>query len=310
MLMVESVSNKKPPVVEAGKSALELVVSKLKRLFIPLLSAELILVVINRLVMYNENVFSVFLKTIPDLTGINNSGILIAYNGPTWYISAMLIMMLPLCWLLIKHRDFFIYVFAPLFCVLSLGYMYNQENPLVNVNDFYGIVVGGILRAFSGLCAGVISWLICSKLRKITGRNLMIVLTILEIICWVSIIFITITQLKKRDNQLVYIYMLMMIPLVAIVFSKKSFISRLFRFEFMRSLGRISLLIYLNHELAKRIVLFYFPGQSYGASVALMAAFTVAIIVAALLLEFLLKATIKMIKPMFLKGGFENDTKV
>lgn len=163
-LMVESLSKKNLPADNAGKSSLKFVAGKFGGIAAPYLIAEFLNVVIYRMIILKENVFLVILKTIPDDLAINASGIAIRYNGQTWYISAMLIAMLPLCYLLIKKRDFFLYVFSPLCSVMILGFMYMQNSPLIGIDSLYGFISGAILRALAGLCSGVVAWLVYKKI--------------------------------------------------------------------------------------------------------------------------------------------------
>lgn len=110
--MVQSVSKRYiNNIDDAGEKSLEFVVNKFKGIFIPYVIAEFILVIPVYIIIKKQNAFIVILKTIPDLIAINASGVKIRYNGPTWYISAMLIVMLFLCYILITKRDFFLYVF-------------------------------------------------------------------------------------------------------------------------------------------------------------------------------------------------------
>ena len=45
-------------------------------------------------------------------------------NEPTWYISALFIAMLPLAYIMIKNRDFYVHVFAPITAIILFGYMF------------------------------------------------------------------------------------------------------------------------------------------------------------------------------------------
>lgn len=292
-LMVESVSNKNFAVDAAGKNSLRFVINKFGSIAIPYLIAEFLLVVIYAIIIQKGNAFLVILKTIPDDLAITASGMRIRFNGPTWYISAMLISMLFLCYLLIKKRDFFLYVFSPLCSVLILGFMYMQDSPLIDLNDRFGFFSGAILRAVAGLCSGAVAWLIYKKITDM--KDNIYIYTIIECLGWVVFIISIFFQLK-RDNQLVFVTMIYMPALIAISFSQKSLVSKLFKYSWMKYFGKFSLLIYLNHFLAQQLVLKWFSQYSYRISSLIMFGFTLAIIGIAWGLELAVKRGIKVIK--------------
>ena len=296
-LMVESLSKKDLTADTAGKSSLKFVVSKFGGIAVPYLIAEYLFVVIYRMIILKENVFLVILKTIPVDLAITSSGITIRYNGPIWYISAMLIAMLPLCYLLIKKRDFFLYVFSPLCSVMILGFMYMQDNPLIDINTRFGFISGAILRAVAGLCSGVVAWLIY---KKITDDEKHLIYTAIEFIGWITFIISTFLQLK-RDNQLLFVTMIYMPALIAVSFSGKSLISKLFAFSWMKYFGKLSLLIYLNHFLAQQITFKWFSQYSYKICVLIMLGFTVLLASIAWGLEFAVKGLAKRCKNIFEK---------
>lgn len=291
-LMVESVTKKNYNSEIAGISSLKFVINKFGGIIVPYLIAEFILAIVHRMVILKENVFLVILKTIPDDLAITSSGIRIRFNGPTWYISAMLIAMLFLCYLLIKKRDFFLYVFSPLCAILILGYMYMQDSPLIDLNTRFGFFSGAILRALAGLCSGVVAWLIYQKIKDAKNSP---IYTVIECIGWLVFIVSTFFQLT-RDNQLVFVTMIYMPALIAVSFSKKSLVSKLFRFKWMKCFGKLSLLIYLNHFLAQQIVLKWFSQYSYKICVLIMFGFTVLLICVAWSLELAVKRGIKELK--------------
>lgn len=304
-LMVESVSKKNFSVDTAGKSSLNFVIRKFGGIAVPYLIAEFLLALIYVIIIQKGNAFLVILKTIPDDLAITASGIRIRFNGPTWYISAMLISMLFLCYLLIKKRDFFLYVFSPLCSILILGFMYMQDSPLIDLNDRFGFFSGAILRAVAGLCSGVVAWLVY---KKITDTKNSPIYTIIEFVGWIVFIISIFFQLK-RDNQLVFVTMIYMPALIAVSFSRKSFLSKLFKYSWMKCFGKLSLLVYLNHFLAQQIVLKVFSEYSYKICALIMFGFTVLLICVAYALELAVKRCIKALKNR--KEVGENlDTKI
>ena len=140
-------------------------------------------------------------------------------------------------------------------------------------NNLYGIVIGGVIRALCGLCFGVIAWLIYNKLfYMVRKKSQMVLLTVMEALAWG--IFFT-AWFILRDSKAIFSVMLVLPIALAITFSGKSYIYRLFHFKCMRFFSPISLAIYLNHWITRYVVVQLFPGCSYKMSLSLMAAFTV-----------------------------------
>lgn len=196
-------------------------------------------------------------KSIPDFLGIFAAGNFPSQNIPAWYISAMLISMLALYYMLAKNRNFYIYVFCPIATVLLIGYRYMTFTELSdNPQAFDGILSVGIIKAVSGLCGGAVCWIICKKLKSVqlTGSGECL-LSVTELILFVAICYCAVFC---PDDRHIRIYThFMFIPYVAIVFSGKSLISRLFDHKIFAILGKASLPLYLNHLAAKVIIMKY-----------------------------------------------------
>jgi len=236
---------------------------------------------------------------------MTNSGVTIEYNAPTWYLSAMFIVMLPLAYLIYKHRDFFLYVFAPIVAVLTLGYWYKANGAMYadNRNVLIGVVIGGVIRALCGLCFGSVSWLLYNKIKNlIKKKSQMILLTVFEVLLW-FVFFMS--WFFLRDNNAIYSVLFILPIALAISFSGKSYIGRLFKYKWMSIFSPVSLAIYLNHWIARRIVIQFFPACSYKLGLSLMAAFTMMIC----LLYFLIIRSCRQIWYKKLKKVFSNEVK-
>ena len=103
-------------------------------------------------------------------------------------------------------------------------------------------------------------------------KSQLLLVTVLEAFLW--LIFFSV-WLVLKDDKAIYAVQFILPIAVAITFSEKSYISRLFRFKWMRFFAPISLAIYLNHWSARAAVIHFFPDCSYKLGVSLMAAFTV-----------------------------------
>ncbi|MCH5196999.1 MAG: acyltransferase [Oscillospiraceae bacterium] len=282
MLMVNSIMKHDPPHTGApGKSAITFVLRKFKGISWQYWTSLFIFMVVY-LFIYNdftvELTFVNLFRAIPEALLVHYAGLTLMFNMPLWYLSAMFLSMLFLVYLIYRHRDFALYVFSPLTAVFTLGYMGQVNNYLfVPFYSLYGVVVGGVIRALCGLCFGVVAWLIYNRISQWRlNRNGRIVLTIVELLLYT--IFFT-GWLILQDNMVIMSVILILPIALAISFSGKSYISKLFGFKWMKHFGVFSLAVYLNQWTARYLVHKFFPDCSYKNGVLLMALFTIAAIV-------------------------------
>lgn len=127
MLMANSIV-KKDVNQNFGKAAMDFVLGKFKSIaWILVVSGAIAVSVHIFIYLYNGNatvigVGNMLAKIFPELFEVTMSGMNIRYNS-TWYISAMLICMLPLSYIMYRKRSFALYVLSPLAALLTFGYM-------------------------------------------------------------------------------------------------------------------------------------------------------------------------------------------
>lgn len=246
----------------AGKSAIEFVIKKYKSIGWQFVVASIICVCVSN---YKES-FPTAIKQLlwgfPEITMISSSGVWLFNNGPTWYLSAMFICMLPIAYLLYKNRDFALYVFAPVTAVVTYGYMCKANNwVLVAQSEFQGFVMGSFIRAACGLCFGICAWTIYSRIKNgNTNKRMRVLLTITEIVLYFT--FFAVWFLLKSNPTLIAVAITLPIA-IAITFSGKSYVNNLFRFKWMGCFGPLSLTIYLNHRAAIKLVLKIYTERSF-----------------------------------------------
>lgn len=274
LFMAKSIAKLPEDNLTPGKSAITFVLRKFKGIAWQL-GAALIIYICSYINYYPKNEVPVYLTGIfPELFLVNTAGVYdIRFNRPTWYLSAMLILMLPLAYLLYKKRDLTLHVLSPLVAILTLGYMYQVTNGgFISDKIMCGIVMGGMIRAACGLCFGICCYNIYVYIyRTILNKNMRIFLTIIEIILY-GIFFGT--WFFIWDNRAIMSVMFILPIAIAISFSEKSYVSWLFRFRWMRFFAPVSLLIYLNHEISILITSKIVPDASYKAGVCIAALFT------------------------------------
>lgn len=203
-------------------------------------------------------------KGISEFLGIYATGLFeVISNESTWYISAMLIVILPLYYFMCKNKKFFIYIFCPLIFIFLLGWRYAS---LDLYNDFWmgfnGITTIAIIKAVIGICGGGISYILCKKIKEYEWTKLgKTILTIVEVVGWYSIIEYSL--FAKGDDLASFSVQIVFVLVIGIVFSNQSYVSLLFRCSWIKYLGIASLPLYLNHWTIRRVLEEFYAENNY-----------------------------------------------
>ena len=187
---------------------------------------------------------------IPQLSLISASGLFDgSYNfvSHLWYLSC-LFMLLPVFYaLLIKNRDFFLYVFAPLSMLLCYGYCARAVGHLQLSHALTLFFIDGMFRAWAGLCGGALVWLLSEKLRRMpeltrAGRHL---LSGAQLLCLAAALLYMRTD---AGTTLDFLCVALFIAVVSIALSERASIHPLFQpLNRINSLSELSLALYLGH---------------------------------------------------------------
>ncbi len=205
------------------------------------------------------NTWDYTIRVIPELLGVTQSGIGLMYNSPTWYLSAMFIVMLPLSYLFLKNQNLYLYVLAPIAGLFSLSYLnYNWNEPVPIADSFIICIV----RAVCGILHGGIAWIIYEKLCGLAeNKGLKVILTIVEAFLNAAFFYTWIFNGYTRET--LFSSLLLLPFIVAIAFSGKSYISCLFKFRFMKCFASLSCTIFLNHFAAMYVASALAPDENY-----------------------------------------------
>ncbi len=276
-----------------GEAALGFVLKKYKGIALPYLVA----LGIQLIVYFWYAGSDVAVKRLPMLI----SEIFLLHQGGTnifmiqlrsWYISAMLITMLPFAYMLYKNKKFYLGVFVPLAAAMATGYMYtgdaSTKNHLLSNNAWTGLVLGGIIRAISGLALGSIAWLIAEKLKKsIVKTKHRVLVTISEVL--LLAMFYKVFSITGKNYDYTYVVIVLIPILIGIAFSQTSYVSYLFKSKIFSKFGSLSLAVYLLHWVGERIVIKCFNEADNNTKFLISLGITIISCVVYYLLQFLLK---------------------
>lgn len=245
--------------------------------FITSFSARMITEIIGKGKPVVNTFGETFIKSIPELFLIQNAGVSpVEINDATWYISAMLIAMLFMNYLLRRNPDLYIHLLTPLAGIMLLGFFYRSGQPVYPHKGITGFISAGVLRAVCGISFGSVAYIISEFLKKrVSTRNQRVFTTAAELI--LSLLFAVVWFWRTMNSQFWYPALMLMPIIVGIVFSGTSYISCIFRSRIFRKCGSWSLIIYLNHFAPYRLVqqMEVFSEYDYGEKLGFMTLFTV-----------------------------------
>lgn len=279
-----------------GESAFCFVINKIKSILLKYWVA-LALSIFTYIIAYKQ-FLSVIIKSVPEICMLESSVYYWATNGPTWYLSAMFIAMIPLSYLLLKNKDTYINISAPTMAVLLYSYLFASQ-PYAT-NTFNGVTMYSFLRALCGLSSGAIAYKISLWLKNNVNKPASrFIVTFFEIVLYI-LFFVTVFHYSS-DSGMVYSSMLLLPICVGIAFSQTSLLSRLFKYKIFKFSAPLSLAIYLNHNTGKRLIMVYFPELDFKAKLVGMVIFTIIVSLLYFLIIFLLrKLWDKKLKKLFI----------
>lgn len=301
MLMANSILKKEINTADYGKLAVMFVINKIKTLALDVYAALFVFMAVYIFTIPLNKIPGELVKMVPELFFVTRAGISITYNVPGWYLSAMFLAMLPLAYLLYKNRDFTLHILAPILAVFILGWLcQTNDYCFPDQHKMHGLFLGGMYSAVSGLCFGICAYNMYIRIGKAKmNENGRMFLTVTEVLLY-GVFFGT--WFLLRNNRMIMSAILLLPVAAAITFSGKSYITGLFRYEWMKYFAPLSLTIYLNQWIGRVLVQKYFAERSYGFCVSMMAF----IMLCSCLLSTLTKRISKYVWKEKLKTVFTN----
>ncbi len=233
-----------------------------------------------------KNILIAFLYTPPELMYIRHTGIRFAthnYNGPGWYISAMLLGMFILYPLAKKYSKKFGLYIAP---ILSAGLYawishYTKNDSFSVIKEWLKGVNGGLVRAVAGLCLGAFIYYVTEKIKS-SPRQLN---TAGHITVGIAEVFIVFALYLFMRNNVTESYgiandaiaVLYMFFLLVIIISRNSNMDRILALKPMLFLYKLSLPLFLNQWAVVRFINAVYTDVSFQKQFVLYLALTVAL---------------------------------
>lgn len=248
------------PIKSLGEETWHFTLKKAGRIFIPYALAFGIHFVI-RMIIEEVEIKDALIEasmSIRELTMTYSTGLITGrfHNGPTWYISAMILGMFILYPILRKYYDTFSKVIAPFFSLFIYAYL-QREYKSINLSSHFGEVIClGFLR---GVCALSIGIFIFQLVKKATDSKITLnfagkgALLLIEFGIVGYLLLITFHK-RFSDHEFQYFSIILQAALVFILFYNPIKINNKFIIRICKWLGELSLYIYLNHRVWTRVL--------------------------------------------------------
>lgn len=213
-----------------------------------------------------------FFYSIPELFMVRYSGIRWAthfYNGPSWYISAMLLAMFVLYPIAKRYKEKFGMYIAPIVSVSFYAWIsHGQAKHNINLtHEWLKYINAGFARAVAGLCLGAFVYF-AAEYFKNNARQLNKVGNILfvgvELILVVTLyVFMRNSAVKSFAEATDYVAIIVIALLLILVAAKNYDTSKIFGSKPMQLLYKLTLPIFLNQRVALYFLEYYKPDYSF-----------------------------------------------
>lgn len=195
------------------------------------------------------------------MCGLNGGAAML--NGPTWTLSAMLIVEFLILHLLVRYEKSFLSFFAPIMMLAGLGLWANLDD--VDHMLWRGFTNFGVIRTFIMTCLGIYAWRAAQRLSEIsmTSRGRLF-LTFVELSCHA----IAIGSMMYRNTRYYRLFCaLLFVIAITITLSRQSYTATLFsgKNAVTSFLGEWSMSIYITHIPIRNLMyrLFDSPYEFY-----------------------------------------------
>ncbi len=290
-LMAHFQKRKKEETKEPAKSAWKYTGKRFKALYPTIFMGVLFAFIVRNAISGTKitEIFGVFMDSIWEFLGISQIGAVgllelttvtvehtlgtsQLWNGPLWYLSALIVGGLILYYILSKSEDFFTGLFAPLFIVLTYASAglteIGWDRTSVNAIGF----PNGLARVMAGMCIGMLIYYVVEYLRKKKfSERMRMAFSLIHVIIGIFLLYTVYAGITWSEFTNGIVILLFTIVLL----TNKDYISALYnKSSVCNFLGRLSLYYYAAHVVIVFLIAYIFPDMSYHASILFNILFT------------------------------------
>ena len=245
------------------KDTLSILETKLKKLYPSYFIALISLIIVYSLKWYNLNIISWMNDSnhasnfIAELLMLQGSGIsnFNYINGPAWYVSALLLNIPLIIYILRKSENKY---YPAIFGILSVAIysFFIVKDYNMSPNYFItGFLSSAFLRGLAGISLGIVSYYIYKSFNNKVKNMNNILFNIIELILFVIFIRLLIFREASRLNILILPTTAL---LIIMMFSKEGIIDKLFSNKLSTYFGKISFEFYIMQSTCSNIIILWF----------------------------------------------------
>lgn len=189
------------------------------------------------------------------MSGIKTYGIVRA----TWYLSAMYIAMFILYPMIRKWQETFTHIIAPLIAIFFLGYLSQKYGNLNQYTGNYTLVYSGVLRALAEISLGCVCYVVCEKIQLMQFTKFSrLLITLVQVFGYAGVLY---CQNNLPGKYFDFVLVVCLAACIPLSFSGQGIATSLFQHKIFPWLGKLSVVIYLNHMWVKDTVEIVFPSS-------------------------------------------------
>lgn len=176
-----------------------------------------------------------------NMTGLFTFGI----NGPTWYLSTLLICSAILFTIILRWGNSPLYL---IFGWLLLGgiYMHNPHPDIPGVQPAFGIIKEGNIRGFAEMLMGVSLYPVVQRLKEASVSKAAAI--VLMLVKWgACLFFLCYAYRASFIGRNAGFILLVICTMIVLMFSEKCYDRGWYRHPLLSFLGKFSLSLYLSH---------------------------------------------------------------
>lgn len=267
------VSSKKYDSSFLGKSTADFIINKIKSFFPYMLFAFFAAFAVRQASFFLEKNYDIvdFLKdavlSVNEVLLLHNTGIDFGtiYNGPTWYLSAMLLSMAVLFPVLLKRRDWFVNIGSLVIAIFCYAFI-SQEKGTLNSIAWSGFFSFGIIRAVAGLCIGCFIYSLTEKIKSsgiVLKKKSKFILWLTEM---ATIGLLLVIMQFEGENKFDFVSIIFIFFICLINLSELTGVQNILPQKICSFLGKCSLLLYLNHRYVVYLINTLAPELSFKKS--------------------------------------------
>lgn len=239
-----------------GKFILTFILKKYIR-FLPPVFLFCALNGLYNIVFLKFNLIEYILNSFWEILLLSETGIVSPYNT-TWYLSAFIIALFILLWVIKFLQKNFIYLFCPIIILISSSFLYQHHGSIQSglyINLFFN---DSVLRALYSICIGCIIYYVYDKTNlqftSYTNRtNSRFLIQLLEAIGYILLFYIMIFVDNPYMGKFSFLCPFIFGILIYLSFGDFSLISLINDKKIIPYLGKISFYIYLDNLVIAHI---------------------------------------------------------